>query len=207
MEEVAMKALVILDMLEDFVHGRLADPRAQAMLPSLMELLAHAQHEGWVRVFANDAHEPGDPELAIWGEHAMAGTPGAQIVAELAAVPGPLELIVPKRAYGAFDGTVLDDRLMDLDIDEVVLAGQHMCILHTAYGALLRGYRITVPRDAVCAFEGVDEGEALEYLRSVYGARITSVGELLGHRLVFPVSAVAPTGAEYESGKVLEHEP
>lgn len=202
-----MKALVIVDMLEDFVHGALADPRAEAMLPPVMELLAHAKHEGWVRVFANDAHQPGDPDLAIWGEHAMAGTPGAQIVAELAAVPGPLEVIVPKRAYGAFDGTVLDERLTDLDVDEVVLAGPHRCILHTAYGALLRGYGITVPRDAVCAFEGIGESEALEYLRSVYGARITTVGELLGHRLAVPVGVVAPPGAEYESGRVLEHEP
>lgn len=202
-----MKALVIVDMLEDFVHGGLADSRAEAMLPALMGLLAHAQHEGWVRVFANDAHQPGDPDLAVWGEHAMTGTPGAQIVAELAAVPGPLELIVPKRAYGAFDGTRLDERLMDLEVDEVVLTGRHTCILHTAYGALLRGYRITVPRDAVCAFEGVDESGALEHLRIVYGARITTVGELVGHRLAVPVGAAAPLGAEYERGKVLEHEP
>jgi nicotinamidase-related amidase len=203
-----MKALVIVDMLEDFVHGTLANPRARIVLPPVWELLAHARREGWVRVFANDAHEPGDPELAIWGEHAMAGTPGAQVVSELAPAPGPLELVVPKRAYGAFDGTDLDERLRELGVDEVVLAGQHthICIRHSAYGALLRGYRITVPRDAVCAFEGVDEEEALEYLRAVYGARVTSVGELLGHPVPVLVAAT-PLGADYDSGDVLEHEP
>jgi nicotinamidase-related amidase len=202
-----MKALVIVDMLDDFVHGELANPRARMVLPPVRELLEHARRESWVRVFANDAHEPGDPELAIWGEHAMAGTPGAQVVTELAPAPGPLELVVPKRAYGAFDGTDLDERLRELGVDEVVLAGQHthICIRHSAYGALIRGYRITVPRDAVCAFEGVDEDGALEYLRTVYGARVTSVGELLGH----PVAAAAatPLGADYDSGDVLEHEP
>lgn len=202
-----MKALVIVDMLEDFVHGALANPRALAILPPLRELLAHARRESWVRVFANDAHEAGDPELAIWGEHAMAGTPGAQVVSELAPAPGPLELVVPKRAYGAFDGTDLDERLRELGVDEVVLAGQHahICIRHSAYGALIHGYRITVPRDAVCAFEGIDEEEALEYLRAVYGAHVASVSEMLGH----PVSAAAasPLGADYDSGDVLEHEP
>ncbi|MGZ4439724.1 MAG: cysteine hydrolase family protein, partial [Gaiellaceae bacterium] len=184
-----MKALVIVDMLEDFVHGALANPQAEAILPPLKELLAHFRRAGWVVVFANDAHEPGDAELAIWGEHAMAGTAGAQVVAELAPWPGPLELIVLKRVYGAFDGTELDERLRALNVDEVVLTGQHMhiCIRHTAYGALLRGYRITVPRDAVCAFEAVDEDEALEYLRTVYGAHLTTVGELVGH----PVATVA----------------
>ncbi|MGZ4318638.1 MAG: cysteine hydrolase family protein [Gaiellaceae bacterium] len=131
-----MKALVIVDMLEDFVHGALANPQAEAILPPLKELLAHFRRAGWVVVFANDAHEPGDAELAIWGEHAMAGTAGAQVVAELAPWPGPLELIVLKRVYGAFDGTELDERLRALNVDEVVLTGQHMhiCIRHTAYG-------------------------------------------------------------------------
>lgn len=202
-----MKALVIVDMLDDFVHGELANPRARMVLPPVRELLEHARRESWVRVFANDAHEPGDPELAIWGEHAMAGTPGAQVVTELAPAPGPLELVVPKRAYGAFDGTDLDERLRELGVDEVVLAGQHthICIRHSAYGALIRGYRVTVPRDAVCAFEGVDEDGALEYLRTVYGARVTSVGELLGHPV--PATAATPLGADYDSGDVLEHEP
>jgi len=86
----------------------------------------------------------------------------------------------PKRAYGAFEGTDLDRQLCALGVDEVVLTGQHthICVRHTAYGALRHGYAITVPSDAVCAFEGVDEQEALDYLRSVYGARITSVAEL-----------------------------
>lgn len=204
-----MKALIVVDMLEDFVHGSLANPRAQAVLAPLQELLAHARQEGWVVVFSNDAHEAGDPELAIWGDHALAGTPGAQVIAELAPEPGPLELVVPKRAYGAFDGTDLDERLRGLGVDEVVLAGQHthICIRHTAYGALTRGYRITVPRDAVCAFEGVSESEALEYLRTVYGARVTSVGELLGHRVAAAAGAAVPLGADYDSGDVLEHEP
>jgi len=204
-----MKALVIVDMLEDFVHGALASPGARALLPSLRELLDHARREGWVRVFANDAHETGDPELAIWGEHAMAGTPGAQVVSELAPAPGPLELIVPKRAYGAFDRTDLADRLRELGVDEVVFAGQHthICIRHSAYGALIHGYRITVPHDAVCAFEGIDEEEALEYLRAVYGACVTSVGELLGHRVAELAAAATPLGADYDSGDVLEHEP
>jgi nicotinamidase-related amidase len=110
----------------------------------------------------------------------MAGTPGARVVRELEPTPGPGEFLCPKRAYGAFDNTDLAKRLQGLGVDEVVLAGQHthICVRHTAYGALLRGYAIVVPRDAVCAFEGVDENDALEYLRSAYGARIATVDEL-----------------------------
>lgn len=186
-----MKALIVIDMLEDFVHGTLANPKATTILEPLERLLAYARSAGWVVVFSNDAHEPGDPELAIWGEHAMAGTLGANVVRELEPRLGERELVCPKRAYGAFDGTDLDVRLRALGVDEVVLTGQHthICVRHTAYGALLNGYAITVPRDAVCTFSGVDEEAALEYLRSVYGATISTVGELAGSEVPLPTGA------------------
>lgn len=175
-----MKALIVLDMLDDFVHGALANPRAPGIIPPIQRLLGHARDEGWVVAFSNDAHHPDDPELRVWGEHAMAGTPGARVIAELEPAPG--EVVSPKRGYGAFDGTGLDDALRSRDVDEVVLVGQHahICVRHSAYGALLRGYEITVPSDAVTAFEGVDLEDALEYLRTIYGARVTTVDELVG---------------------------
>jgi nicotinamidase-related amidase len=177
-----MRALVVVDMLEDFVDGALANPRARAIVGPLRRLLDHARREGWVVVFSNDAHRPDDPELRVWGPHAMAGDPGAEVIEELRPEPGERELVSPKRAYGAFDGTGLDEQLRALGVDEVVVTGQHthICVRHTSYGALVRGYEITVPRDAVCAFEGVDEDEALEYLRTTYGATITTVDELMG---------------------------
>jgi nicotinamidase-related amidase len=176
-----VKALVIIDMLDDFVDGALANPRAQAIVPPLKRILEHARREGWVVVFSNDAHQPGDPELKVWGEHAMAGSAGAQVISELQPQPGERELISPKRAYGAFDGTGLDEKLRALGVDEVVLTGQHthICVRHSSYGALIRGYEITIPSDAVCAFEGVDENDALDYLRNTYAARITSVDDLV----------------------------
>jgi nicotinamidase-related amidase len=168
----------VIDMLEDFVTGRLANPEAQRILEPLGRLLEHARRNGWVVVFSNDAHEPGDPELRIWGEHAMAGDRGARVIPELAPHTG--EIVSPKRTYGAFDFTGLDEELRRRGVDQVVLCGQHthICVRHTSYGALIRGYEIVVPRDAVCAFAGVDEEAALQYLSDVYGAEITTVGEL-----------------------------
>jgi nicotinamidase-related amidase len=175
-----MKALIIVDMLDDFVDGKLANPRAQAIVEPLARLLDHARQDGWAIVFSNDAHHPDDPEIAIWGEHAMEGTPGAQVVAALAPRDG--EIVSPKRHYGAFDDTGLTEQLKALGVDEVVITGQHthICVRHSSYGALRNGFAISVPRDAVCAFEGVDEDEALEYLKMAYGASVTTVDELAG---------------------------
>lgn len=175
-----MKALIIVDMLEDFVDGKLANPRAQQIIEPLQTLLNHARENEWVVVFSNDAHRPDDPELKVWGEHAMEGDPGAQVIEALAPREGDHELISPKRSYGAFDNTRLDEHLKSLGVDEVVITGQHthICVRHSSYGALIRGYDIIVPQDAVCAFEGVDEDEALEYLKMAYGATVTTVSEL-----------------------------
>ena len=182
-----MKALVIVDMLKDFVDGELANPRAQRIVEPLQRLLAHAREDGWVVVFSNDAHRPDDPELKVWGEHAMEGTPGAQVIEKLA--PRRNEIVSPKRTYGAFDETGLAEQLRDQGVDEVVITGQHthICVRHSSYGALRNGFEVTVPRDAVCAFEGVDEEDALEYLKMAYGANVTTVDELTGS----PVAAVA----------------
>ncbi|MDX6619018.1 MAG: hypothetical protein QOK36_1404 [Gaiellales bacterium] len=185
-----MKALVIVDMLDDFVTGELANPDAERIIEPVARLLEHARSDaGYVVVFSNDAHDPSDPELRVWGAHALAGTPGAQVIAELEPHPGPREIVSPKRAYGAFDGTDLDERLQALAVDEVVITGQHthICVRHTAYGALIRGYRVTVPRDGVCTFAGVSGEDALDYLVMAYGATVTDVASLTG-----ATAAVAP---------------
>ena len=184
-----MKALIIVDMLDDFVDGALANRRALAIVPPLRKLLGYARRAGWVVVFSNDAHLPDDPELRVWGEHAMAGSRGAHVIGALAPVPGPREIVSPKRSYGAFDGTGLDERLKAFGVDEVVITGQHthICVRHSSYGALVRGYRITIPKDAVCAFENVNEDEALDYLKQVYGARITTSDELTQEALAKPI--------------------
>src|SRR5947208_15626621 len=175
-----MRALIIVDMLNDFVDGKLANPKAQAIIGPLRRLLAHAREEGWVVVFSNDAHQPDDPELRVWGEHALAGTREAEVIRQLEPREG--EIVSPKRVYGAFDFTGLDERLKELGVDEVVITGQHthICVRHSSYGALRNGFDIVVPRDAVCAFEGVDEEDALEYLKMAYGAEVTTVAELAG---------------------------
>jgi nicotinamidase-related amidase len=180
------KALIIIDMLKDFVDpgAPLENPRASAIVAPITRLLEHARTAGWVVVYSNDAHRSDDPELAVWGEHAMAGTDGAQVIDALAPNGGSLELISLKRVYGAFDFTDLDDQLKALEVDEVVITGQHasICCRHTSYGALIRGYKITVPADAVCDFEGVEEAESLAYLETIYKARVTTVDDLVNEK-------------------------
>jgi len=178
-----MQALIVIDMLNDFYNGVLAnEAHASKIVPAIRSLIDHARQDpDWLVVYSNDAHRADDAEITIWGPHAMAGTPGADVIDALRPIGAEREIVSPKRFYSAFDETGLDEILKRYGVTSVVLVGQHThcCVRHTSYSAFARGYAVHVPEDAVCAFDGVDQHAALEYLRTIYGARITTTGELM----------------------------
>ena len=96
--------------------------------------------------------------------------------------PAQREIVVTKRFYGAFDGTDLEDVLFDFDVSDVILTGQgtKAGICHTAYGAFMAGYDISVPMDAVCATGEPEQQAALGDLKDMYGATLTTSTALIG---------------------------
>jgi nicotinamidase-related amidase len=168
-----VRALVVCDMINDFVTGALANPRAEPIIPKIQWLLggARADRDRWLVAYVNDAHLPEDVELAVWGEHAMAGTPGADVIPEVAAAEGEHEL--SKRVYSVFHETGLDPLLRYHGVRDVVLVGMltNICIQHSSADAFYRGYSVTVPEDAVEALTQEEQDSALAYLRRMYAVR------------------------------------
>ena len=173
------EAVIVVDMLKDFVHGKLRTERATNVIPGLQRLLEAARRSGRPVVYVGDAHLPTDPEMRVWGEHAMKGTPGAEIIDELK--PAAADYVLEKRNYSAFHETGLDLLLRTLGVDTVVVTGlhTHCCCRHTAADAFQRGYHVVVPRDCVDAFTEQDHLSGLEYLKTIYGARIVTSEELV----------------------------
>jgi nicotinamidase-related amidase len=172
-------AVIVLDMLHDFVTGALANPRAVPVVGRIRALTEAARAAGRPVVYVNDAHLPGDFEERIWGPHARAGTPGAQVVEELA--PRAEDITLTKRVYSGFHETGLDATLRARGVDTVILTGvlTDICVRHTAADALYRGYDIVVPPDAVEALSQEAHDDGLTYLSMAYGARLTPVDELV----------------------------
>ena len=180
-------ALVILDMLNDFVDGTLANPAAKPIIGTIDRLAAEARNRtDWMVVYANDAHRPGDVEFEVFGEHALAGSPGAEVVAALS--PGDEDIVVPKRFYSAFTETDLDATCRVHNIGKMVIVGQHTncCCRHTTYDAFLRGIEVAVVSDATCMFEPMTgdryedmQDEALSYLSTFYNSEVLETSELI----------------------------
>ena len=88
----------------------------------------------------------------IWVQHAdenlPKGSPQWQWVPEL--VPAEGEPLIHKQFNSSFEHTSLESELATLGVTHIILAGAatNWCIRATAYGALERGYDLTLVNDA-----------------------------------------------------------
>ena len=173
-------AIIVVDMLNDFITGALACDRSQRIIPPLAELLEAARKHGIPVIFSNDAHLPDiDKECVHWGAHAIAGTEGAQVIPELKQQAG--DFVVPKRRYSGFFQTDMQMLLTELGVDTVIMTGMHthMCVRHTTADAFQYGYDIIVPEDGVEAFTQADHDGGIAYFKSTYFAEITDCKTLI----------------------------
>lgn len=172
-------AVIVVDMLNDFVSGPLKCERAPRIIPHLQDLLKAAREKGVYVIYVCDAHLKGiDHELELWGDHALAGTEGAGIIPELE--PTDEDFIIRKRRYSGFCGTGLDILLRELHVGTVIITGMqaHICVQHTVADAFYLGYRITVPTDGIEAFTGEILEREYGYLKEMYGAELATVDEI-----------------------------
>ncbi len=176
-------AVVVVDMINDFVTGVFKNKRAEKIVPNVKRLLNFARENKMPVVYVNDAHLPNvDTEFDVWGQHAIAGTWGAQVIDELK--PNKSDFVLQKRRYSAFQGTGLDQLLRDLKVDALILTGvvTDICIQHTAADAFFKGYKVIVPEDCVEAINEQTQKAALDYLKRVYGSKITRTDKIMRKR-------------------------
>lgn len=152
-------AVVVVDMLVDTLHSGLHSGEhtpigreGMAIVPALRRVLSACRAVGVPVVYANDSFLPGD---AVFGgrmkPHALRGTPGAEVIPELAPQPG--DHVVPKRRFSAFYKTDLDQTLRTLGVDTVAVAGitTTFCVLATALDALSLDFRAVILEDCSAA--------------------------------------------------------
>lgn len=111
----------------------------------------------------------------IWVQHAddelLQGSPDWRLVPELMAAEG--EIRIDKQFNSSFEQTSLDETLARLGAAHIILAGAatNWCIRATAYGALDRGYDLTLIKDAhtteTMEFEDGSKIEAADIIREL----------------------------------------
>lgn len=165
-------ALLVIDMLNDFARkgGALYSPRIEAIIPQVARELEAARGRQDLVFHITDYHLPVEEEFKKFGPHAVRGTEGAHIIAELA----PLfnEKVVQKRFYSGFYDTDLDYLLKSQGVERLRVVGDctNICVLYTVADARNRGYAVEVVRDAVDSFDPAAHEFALAQMDHVLGA-------------------------------------
>lgn len=165
-------ALVVIDMQRDFVEpggfgaslGNNVE-LLQKIVPTVRYLIDGFRSAGLTIVHTRECHKPdlsdcppakrerGNPALRI-GDHGpmgrilVSGEPGAEIVPELAPLPG--ELVIDKPGKGAFYATPLSEWLEERGISHLVFAGvtTEVCVQTSMREANDRGYHCLLAEDA-----------------------------------------------------------
>lgn len=167
-------ALLIADMIYDFVDpdGALHVPNALNIVENIAGLISEARSVGAPVIYLNDAHLHDDLEFGQWPKHAIKGTRGAEVVKELEPVAG--DIIVEKTRYSGFFKTNLESILEERATKRVVITGAvtNICVLTTAYDAVMRNIEVVVFRNAVAAIEEKDGEFALAQIEKVLGGTV-----------------------------------
>jgi nicotinamidase-related amidase len=167
----------------------LAAEAARVMLPALGRLLPAARRAG-VQVVHCTAYRRADAKGANTNARLFAavrkspvgllpGTEAVEVLPELG--PEPEDLVL-SRTHGLdpMSGTDLDPILRNLGVTTVVVTGVSVNVAVTGLvmGAVNRGYRVVVPRDAVCGLPADYAEAVIEQTLSLL-ATITTTGELV----------------------------
>jgi nicotinamidase-related amidase len=137
------RALVVIDVQNEYVSGALpiAHPPLTTSLPNIAAAMDAATAAGVPVVLIQHVDEADSPVFA-------AGSPGAELHEVVASRPH--DLLLTKQTVSCFAGTDLGDRLDDLGVDTITIAGfmtQH-CDESTARDAADRGLLVEVLSDA-----------------------------------------------------------
>ncbi len=173
---MAEKALLIIDMLNDFVNegAPLEVPDTRKIIPDVRKEINYARDNDIPVVYVCDTHDENDVEFEKfgWPPHAVKGTGGAEIVDELKPEEG--DIVIEKKTYSSFHNTRLDTELKRLGVDTVRLTGcvTHICIMFAAYDAGMLGYNVEVVSNGVAGLEREDHDAAIRIMKNVMGVEI-----------------------------------
>lgn len=173
------RVLLVIDMLNDFIdnNGSLyCGPSAANIVDRVAALVNNFITKDEPIIFIMDAHEPDDLEFTRFPKHCVKGTPGAEIIAELASIAqtGQQVKMIKKNRYSGFYNTDLEELLHQLKPVEVHVVGvcTNICVLYTVEELCNRNYKVVVHRDAVASFDEEAHKWALKQMESVLGATI-----------------------------------
>ncbi len=149
-------ALVIIDMLKDYFiasNNYPITPLAQALINPINQLASGFRQRKLPVIFSTDSFNKDDFIFkSKMHPHALTGTEGAEIVADLERLDDDLWL--PKPRFSAFFNTGFEKILRQQQITQIAVVGiaTNFCVLTTAMDALCHNFKAIIVDDCTAAF-------------------------------------------------------
>jgi nicotinamidase-related amidase len=163
-------------MQRDFIDkgAPIECPGGREIIPNIQRLLDLARQKGLTVIYTQEAHRAQGVDFGreLDGEepvHCVEGTPGVEIVPDLA--PQPRDFVIVKRRYSAFFATDLDLLLRGLGVDTLILTGAatDVCVRATAQDGQQLNYWIIVPEECVAGTSVEQHHAALHNIAYILG--------------------------------------
>ena len=162
-------ALLIIDMVEDYFKDENhypITPLARKIIPRINLLIKAFREKEFPVIFSTDAFAEDD--FLFEGKmhpHAIKGSKGAEVVADLDMVPEDLWL--PKPRFSAFFDTGLESILRDRQITLCAVAGiaTNFCVLTTAMDAVCHNFKAVIIEDCSTSFSEQMHTQCLDLYR------------------------------------------
>jgi nicotinamidase-related amidase len=182
-------ALLVIDLQNEYRPGA-AWPVIgyDAVLANAARLIEAARTAGipvihaqaWVKPEERAGYARQEEILTEEFRSAVAGSEGADICVEVAALPG--DIVIHKHWPSAFRRTDLSKRLADLKIENLVVAGvlTDSCVTESVFDAVYQGFRVWLVKDACGSMsEAMHRTGMLDMANRLYGGGILPMPEAL----------------------------
>ena len=172
-----MKALIVVDMQNDFITGSLGTKEAQDILPNVSKKLHLETIKGTDLFFTMDTHNkdylntPEGKKLPI--EHCIVNTHGWAIHQGLASYITYAKEIIHKLTFGSFE---LADKLSNYDEIELIGLCTDICVISNAIIVKNKYPNAKVIIDALCC-AGVTPDSHRAAIRTMKMCQIDVIGE------------------------------
>lgn len=182
-------ALLVIDLQNEYRPGA-AWPVVgyDAVLANAARLIEAARVAGipvihaqaWVKPEERAGYARQEEVLTEEFRSAVAGSEGADICAEVAALPG--DIVIHKHWPSAFRRTDLSKRLADLKIENLVVTGvlTDSCVTESVFDAVYQGFRVWLVKEACGSMsEAMHRTGMLDMANRLYGGGVLRIPKAL----------------------------
>ena len=164
------KALIIIDILNDFFKEGLLAEHREKLTTSINQLVDQARKKNVPIIWVRQQYKKDLSDAPLYNKKnnksiTIEGTEGCQLLPELHYKKSDHEII--KKRFSAFYNTDLEGLLKELQIEILVVAGVNTmtCVRTTAIDAYQRDYDVILALDCVDAYDVEQHKNSIKYLQ------------------------------------------